>query len=82
MFHLEQPYMELLLSAVLDLNAVNWNKISWKEVFALQTIRVWIVASKECKCDLRDHEHVVEDVAWAPESAHPHIAEAAGLEVH
>lgn len=45
-----------------------------------QTIRVWIVASKECKCDLRDHEHVVEDVAWAPESAHPHIAEAAGLE--
>lgn len=51
-------------------------------MFALQTIRVWIVASKECKCDLRDHEHVVEDVAWAPESAHPHIAEAAGLEVH
>ena len=42
---------------------------------------MWFVATKECKCDLRDHDHVVEDVAWAPESANPHIAEAAGLEV-
>ena len=50
-------------------------------MFTLQTIRVWIVATKECKCDLRDHEHVVEDVAWAPESANPYIMEAAGIEV-
>jgi len=42
---------------------------------------VWVVATKECKCDLRDHEHVVEDVAWAPESANPFVAEAAGIEV-
>ena len=50
-------------------------------IFYLQTIRVWVVATKECKCDLRDHEHVVEDVAWAPESANPFVAEAAGIEV-
>lgn len=39
------------------------------------------MATKECKCDLRDHEHVVEDVAWAPESANPFVADAAGIEV-
>lgn len=42
---------------------------------------MWVVATKECKCDLRDHEHVVEDVAWAPESANPFVADAAGIEV-
>ncbi|KXJ08864.1 Lissencephaly-1-like, partial [Exaiptasia diaphana] len=45
-----------------------------------QTIRVWIVASKECKCDFHDHEHVIEDINWAPESAHHVINEAAGME--
>jgi len=39
------------------------------------------VSTKECKCDLRDHEHVVEDVAWAPESANPYVVDAAGIEV-
>lgn len=48
---------------------------------SLQTIRVWVVATKECKCDLRDHEHVVEDVSWAPEAANPYVIEAAGIEV-
>ena len=39
------------------------------------------MSTKECKCDLRDHEHVVEDVAWAPESANPYVVDAAGIEV-
>lgn len=46
-----------------------------------QTVRVWVVASKECKAELREHEHVVECISWAPESAHPTILEATGSEV-
>ena len=45
-------------------------------------MRVWSVANKECKCDLREHEHVVEDVAWAPDVASQHINEAAVAEVN
>ena len=48
------------------------------ELCVLQTVRVWVVATKECKAELREHEHVVECLAWAPESAHPAIQEAAG----
>lgn len=47
-----------------------------------QTVRVWVVASKECKAELREHEHVVECIAWAPDSAHPTILEATGSEVN
>lgn len=43
-----------------------------------QTIRIWITSTKECKVELRDHDHVVECISWAPESAHPYINEAAG----
>lgn len=45
-----------------------------------QTVRIWFVAgsNSECKAELRDHEHVVECVAWAPGSAEPFISEAAG----
>lgn len=46
-----------------------------------QTVRVWVVASKECKAELREHEHVVECISWAPDSAHPTILEATGSEV-
>ena len=46
-----------------------------------QTVRVWVVATKECKAELREHEHVVECVAWANESSYPAINEAAGNEV-
>lgn len=46
-----------------------------------QTVRVWVVANKECKAELREHEHVVECISWAPESAHPTILEATGSEV-
>lgn len=46
-----------------------------------QTVRVWVVASKECKAELREHEHVVECISWAPESAHPTILDATGSEV-
>ncbi|XP_067138314.1 lissencephaly-1 homolog isoform X3 [Centruroides vittatus] len=45
-----------------------------------QTVRVWIVTTKECKLELREHDHVVECVAWAPESASPAINEAAGID--
>lgn len=45
-----------------------------------QTVRVWVTASKECKTELRDHDHVVECIAWAPDSAYAHINEAAGAD--
>ena len=44
-------------------------------------MRVWVTATKECKAELREHEHVVECIAWAPDSAQPAINEAAGTEV-
>lgn len=40
-----------------------------------------MTATKECKAELREHEHVVECIAWAPDSAQPSINEAAGTEV-
>lgn len=43
-----------------------------------QTVRIWIVSSKECRNELRAHDHVVECIAWAPESASNAINEAAG----
>ena len=46
-----------------------------------QTLRVWVVSTKECKMELREHEHVVECLAWAPESAAPAIGEAANMDV-
>lgn len=46
-----------------------------------QTVRVWVVASKECKAELREHEHVVECITWAPESSYPTILDATGSEV-
>ena len=49
--------------------------------FCWQSIRIWVVASKECKFELREHDHVVEDIAWAPVSAHPFVNEAMGTEV-
>jgi len=42
-----------------------------------QTIRVWMASGKDTKCELRDHDHVVECVSWAPEAAHQAINEAA-----
>lgn len=42
---------------------------------------IWVVATKECRAELRDHDHVVECIAWAPEVSTPHIAEAADVEV-
>ena len=47
----------------------------------LQTVRVWVASTKECKAELRGHEHVVEAVAWAPDVALSHIADACGIEV-
>ncbi len=46
-----------------------------------QSIRIWAVASKECKAELNDHDHVVECIAWAPENSHQLINESVGNEV-
>lgn len=46
-----------------------------------QTVRVWVTATKECKAELREHEHVVECISWAPENAYPTILDATGSEV-
>ena len=46
-----------------------------------QTLRVWVASTKECKAELRGHEHVVECVNWAPDVALPHVADACGIEV-
>ena len=50
-------------------------------ILLTQTVRVWVVSSGECKAELREHEHVVECITWAPETAHPAINEAAGTDV-
>ena len=47
----------------------------------MQTIRVWVASTKECKAELRGHEHVVECITWAPDVALPHIADTCGIEV-
>ncbi|KAH7956023.1 hypothetical protein HPB52_005687 [Rhipicephalus sanguineus] len=47
---------------------------TWRRIVAqFDTVRVWVVGTKECKLELREHDHVVECIAWAPESAHPHL---------
>ncbi|KAL3170100.1 hypothetical protein MRX96_015165 [Rhipicephalus microplus] len=38
-----------------------------------QTVRVWVVGTKECNLELREHDHVVDCIAWAPECAHPYL---------
>ena len=37
-----------------------------------------MIATKECKIELNDHDHVVECIAWAPENAHQTINESIG----
>ncbi|CAD5126025.1 DgyrCDS14201 [Dimorphilus gyrociliatus] len=44
-----------------------------------QTVRIWVVGQKGCKSELRDHQHVVECVAWAPSVSNPSISEGAAL---
>lgn len=45
-----------------------------------QTVRVWVTSTAECKAELREHTHVVECISWAPESSHPNVCEASGIE--
>ncbi len=47
----------------------------------VQTVRVWAVSTAESKAELREHEHVVECITWAPEAAYATIAEAVTPEV-
>ncbi|CAN0556536.1 unnamed protein product, partial [Ectocarpus sp. 12 AP-2014] len=42
------------------------------------SVKVWSVHSGQCLHDLREHTHVVESVAFAPESAERTLATAAG----
>ncbi|KAA0203949.1 hypothetical protein HAZT_HAZT010189 [Hyalella azteca] len=41
-----------------------------------QTVRVWLTQTKECKVELREHDHVVECVAWCEGSSAASIATA------
>lgn len=54
----------------------------------MQTIIIWnlssnehISANNEQKIILKDHDHTVECIAWAPESAFSYVCEAAGTDV-
>ncbi|KAL7022869.1 hypothetical protein ACKWTF_012414 [Chironomus riparius] len=44
------------------------------------TVRIWCLNSKESKVELREHDHTVECISWAPESAAASINEAAGAD--
>lgn len=46
-----------------------------------QSIRVWSVATGDCKGELREHEHVIECLAWAPSSSSGVICEAANIDI-
>ena len=40
-----------------------------------------VLSTNEQKIVLKEHDHSVECVAWAPESAFPYVCEAAGADV-
>ena len=37
-----------------------------------------MIATKECKTELNDHDHVVECISWASENSHTIINESVG----
>lgn len=41
-----------------------------------QTVRVWLTQSKECKVELREHDHVVECITWCEGAAAAAVNEA------
>jgi platelet-activating factor acetylhydrolase IB subunit alpha len=43
-------------------------------------VRIWVLSTKECKAELRGHDHVVECIAWANDSALNSVAEAVGIQ--
>uniref|UniRef100_A0A2K5YVA5 PAC1-like LisH-like dimerisation domain-containing protein n=1 Tax=Mandrillus leucophaeus TaxID=9568 RepID=A0A2K5YVA5_MANLE len=45
-----------------------------------QTVCIWVIATKQCKAELQEHEHVVERISWAPGSSYSSISEATGSE--
>lgn len=45
------------------------------------TLSEHIMGQNEVKATLKDHDHTVECIAWAPESAHPTVAEAVASDV-
>ncbi|CAG0914381.1 unnamed protein product [Notodromas monacha] len=44
------------------------------------SVRVWVTATRECKVELREHDHVVECIAWAPEISYQAICEGGSQE--
>ncbi|KAI8590320.1 putative platelet-activating factor acetylhydrolase isoform 1B alpha subunit [Geranomyces variabilis] len=44
------------------------------------TLRIWDVAAGACKMELRGHEHVVECVAFLPETAAPFVRDLTGIQ--
>lgn len=44
-----------------------------------QTARIWDYATGETKVELRGHDHVVEQIAFAPVSAYPALREISGI---
>lgn len=45
-----------------------------------QSVRVWDIASGECKADLRGHDHVVECVVFVPVNAYEYLRELVGYQ--
>lgn len=45
-----------------------------------QTVRVWLTSTKECKAELREHDHVVECIAWSEGNTTNAINEAAATD--
>jgi len=50
-------------------------------ILVIQTIRIWVASTKECKAELHGHSHVVECISWAPDSALPYVNEVVNNEV-
>ena len=42
---------------------------------------MWVASTRECKAELRGHEHVVECVAWANDASLSQVADAVGIQV-
>ncbi len=64
------------VSANSALRDVHHCKVIFPCIGSFKTVRVWVLASRECKAELREHDHVVECICWAPQSALPAINEA------
>lgn len=44
------------------------------------SVKIWDLQKKEIRADFREHDNVVECIAWAPEEAYPNIIKAANID--